>query len=73
MLATISQSFDIYIDIMWQELDWEIFITQQSENFNVEERLFFNNDFFKMAARYTSQKNRFWNKKRLVEIHDFAI
>lgn len=46
MLATISQSFDIYIDIMWQELDWEVFITQQSENFNVEERLFFNNDFF---------------------------
>lgn len=51
MLATISQSFDIYIDIMWQELDWEIFITQQSENFNVEERLFFNNDFFKNGSK----------------------
>lgn len=45
MLATISQSFDIYIDIIWQELDWEVFITQQTENFKVEERLFFNNDF----------------------------
>ena len=54
MLATIRQSFDIYIDIMWQELDWEVVITQQTEIFNVEERLFFNNDFLKMAARYTS-------------------
>lgn len=31
MLATISQSFDIYIDITWQELDEEVFITQQTK------------------------------------------
>ena len=51
MLATIRQSFDIYIDIMWQELDWEVVITQQTEIFNVEERLFFNNDFFKNGSK----------------------
>ena len=67
MLATISQSFDIYIDIMWQELDWEVFITQQSENFNVEERLFFNNDFFlkdtishRTKTRYSWDNSCWW-------------
>lgn len=40
MLATIRQSFDIYIDIRWQELDWEVVITQQT-NFQCGRKIIF--------------------------------
>ena len=38
----------------------------------MEERLFFNNDFFLNGSKVYQLENRFWNKKRLAEIHDFA-
>lgn len=40
-MAIIRQSSDFYIDMIWQELNFEVLIAQQTENFQCLRKLIF--------------------------------